>query len=96
MRTFIPPYAFVVLLTMAPAAFAYIGPGAGISVIGSLVGLLATILLAVGAVLFWPFRRWWKKMRAAKVSANEEDGELSATLQQTPAEPTAVDNGTPR
>ena len=40
----------LLLLTIsASPAAAYIGPGAGISVLGSLLGILATIVVAIGA-----------------------------------------------
>ncbi|MDJ0652677.1 MAG: hypothetical protein QNJ40_00875 [Xanthomonadales bacterium] len=61
------------LATVAAPAAAYIGPGAGISVIGSLLGLLATIVVAIGAILFWPVRRMLKrrKQRAAQAEGPE-------------------------
>lgn len=52
------------LLLFAPgAALAYIGPGAGISLLGSVVGVVVTILVAIGAILLWPLRRMMKKRR---------------------------------
>ena len=73
MRSFtLLPY-FLVLMAMAPFASAYIGPGSGISVIGSLLGLLVTIFLAVGAILFWPLRRMLKKKRMQQEAANGLD-----------------------
>lgn len=61
-----------VLITAAPMAMAYIGPGSGISVIGSLLGLLATILLALGAIALFPFRRMMKKRAQAQAGETEE------------------------
>lgn len=55
---------FVTLLTAGPV-FAYIGPGAGISVLGSLLGILGTIVVAIGAILFWPIRKMLKRRKAA-------------------------------
>jgi len=45
------------LLVLASPALAYIGPGAGISVVGSLLSILATFFVAIGAILFWPLRK---------------------------------------
>jgi membrane protein implicated in regulation of membrane protease activity len=61
----------MVLLMLAPvsAALAYIGPGAGISVLGSLLGILATFFVAIGAILFWPLRKWSKRRKARRLSA---------------------------
>ena len=57
----------LLLLTLSaiPAA-AYIGPGAGISVLGSLLGILATIFVAIGVILFWPIKKLMKRRKAKK------------------------------
>lgn len=57
--------AVVALLSSAPA-FAYIGPGAGVSFLGSLWALLVGIVLALGAVLFWPIRYLIRRARRGK------------------------------
>jgi protein-S-isoprenylcysteine O-methyltransferase Ste14 len=57
----------IFLLTSTSAA-AYIGPGAGISVLGSLLGILGTIVVAIGAILFWPIRKMMKRRKAASSS----------------------------
>lgn len=54
---------FVLLILLAVPATAYIGPGAGISVLGSLLGILATIVVAIGAIVMWPLRKLLKKKR---------------------------------
>jgi len=50
------------LLVSLPA-HAYIGPGAGISVLGGLLGIITTVLVAIGAILFWPIRKMLKKKK---------------------------------
>ncbi|MFT4518051.1 MAG: type VI protein secretion system component VasK [Halioglobus sp.] len=75
MRLFQRFSIFLTLMVLAPFASAYIGPGSGISVVGSLLGLLVTILLAFGAVLLWPYRRMMKK-RLQK--AEDEEGSLDS------------------
>lgn len=49
-----------------PAA-AYIGPGAGLSLLGALWGVLAAIVAALLFLLFWPLRRLLR--RRANASA---------------------------
>ncbi|MFB6264261.1 MAG: hypothetical protein ABEL76_11645 [Bradymonadaceae bacterium] len=39
------------------AVLGYIGPGPGLSLIGALIGLIVTIVSAIGAVLLWPIRK---------------------------------------
>jgi len=55
------------LLTItAGQALAYIGPGAGISVVGSLLSIVATFFVAIGAVLFWPVRKFMKRRKSRR------------------------------
>lgn len=49
------------MLIMVLPAYAYIGPGAGIPILGSVIGLIVTVLLVIGAILIWPIRRILKK-----------------------------------
>jgi hypothetical protein len=56
----------VVALTFATPVAAYIGPGAGISVMGSLLNTLIVVVLAFLAILLWPLRLLWRKLRARK------------------------------
>jgi uncharacterized membrane protein len=55
----------------AGAAGAYVGPGAGISLVGALYGLVSALVIAIGVVLLWPIRR---VMRHFKGRAEAEDG----------------------
>jgi len=64
--------AILLLLVVSPVAMAYIGPGAGISVLGSLLGILGTIVVAIGAIIFWPVRKFLKRKKQAKAAAGEE------------------------
>lgn len=54
------------LFALPDIALAYIGPGAGITFIGALIGLVLAVLSAVSFILFWPVRRVWKRMKARK------------------------------
>ena len=53
-------------------ALAYIGPGAGISFIGSLFSTLMVVVLAVGAILLWPLRYAWRRVRRLAREANAD------------------------
>jgi membrane protein implicated in regulation of membrane protease activity len=71
-------FVTLALLITAPAAFAYIGPGAGISLVSSVLGILGAIFLGLFAVLAWPVRRMLKRRKAAREAAEgaamESDG----------------------
>jgi hypothetical protein len=56
--------AGLIALWAGPAA-AYIGPGAGITMLGALWGVIVAVALALGAVLFWPIRILLRKRRKA-------------------------------
>ena len=44
-------------LFAATPAFAYVGPGAGLSLLGALWGVVAAVVLALAFVVIWPVRR---------------------------------------
>ncbi len=51
------------MILLSSQAFAYIGPGAGIPIIGSLLGMVVTVVLVIAAILFWPIRKILKKKK---------------------------------
>lgn len=72
-------------------ALAYVGPGAGISLLGALWGVIVAVVLAVGMVLFWPLRIMLRKRKAAKAAAESAGeastaGASSADNRQAPAD----------
>jgi hypothetical protein len=72
-------------LFLPTAALAYIGPGAGASLAGSLFGVLAAIGVALGVVLFWPLRLMYKKIRGNKSVAQNADSDEAADSASTSA-----------
>lgn len=69
--------ALLVSMLLVTPSVAYIGPGAGISVLGSVLGILATIFVAIGAIVFWPIRKFLKRKKAVRGSADEATVESS-------------------
>lgn len=71
--------SFVAVLTglLIPAtAFAYVGPGVGLSALGTIFALLAAFCLAVIGFIWYPIRRVIRKRRAqdsASVSADQSE-----------------------
>jgi flagellar biogenesis protein FliO len=59
----------IVILVVAGAIFmpatatAYVGPGAGLSAIGSLLALIAAIVLAIVGFLWYPLKRIMNKRK---------------------------------
>ncbi len=66
-----------VIAVTAPA-HAYVGPGAGVSLLGAAFGLIAAIGLALGVVVFWPLRRFLKSRKRRAVAEGTEANTASA------------------
>ena len=74
------------LICFAGSASAYVGPGAGITVIGALWGLIAGVAVAIGVILFWPIRMMLRKRKANKEALVEDaDSEQEAAAGTTQA-----------
>lgn len=57
------------VLLIAGPALAYVGPGAGITMLGALWGVLVALVLALGAVLYLPIRTVLRKRRQRRPEA---------------------------
>jgi len=69
-------FGLCVLLLIAglpSAALAYIGPGAGVTMLGALWGVLAAIVLTIVGLLYWPIRAALRRRK--KTPANLERSE---------------------
>jgi hypothetical protein len=60
------------LATQAGTALAYIGPGAGITAIGTAIALVGAIVLAIVGFVWYPIKRLRAKLRERK---NREQGD---------------------
>ena len=67
-------------------AMAYVGPGAGLSIVGSLLAFFAAIIVGIFGFLWFPIRRVLRKRKQAREQASSE----SQSVQDTPGgEPSA-------
>ena len=57
-------------------ALAYVGPGAGLTLLGALWGLVLAIGAALAFVVLWPLRQWRKRARAERAAAQGGEGPL--------------------
>ena len=69
--------SLVSIFGLIPSANAYIGPGLGLGTVGILIGILGSIILALIAVLWYPFKRILKKIKKTKNLESEEDSNES-------------------
>lgn len=67
MQHFSLPAAVMVMLLASPGvAMAYIGPGAGITVIGTAIAFVGVLVLAIVGFLWYPIKRLLAKMKDRK------------------------------
>ena len=59
-------------MILTAGILAYVGPGAGLSALGALWGLIASLVMALGAILIWPIRFLLRKARKKKEASNEK------------------------
>ena len=67
-------FLFVLTLVMGIGqdAFAYIGPGAGLSMLGAFWGLVIAVVAALSFLILWPVRRMFKKSSATAEVENQD------------------------
>jgi uncharacterized protein HemX len=61
------------ILLVPGAAFAYVGPGAGLSLLGALWALLVAIGAAIVFVIAWPIRKMRRRKREAQAEKARQD-----------------------
>lgn len=76
-----PLVAGTFALLAATPALAYVGPGAGLSLLGALWGVIAAVVLALAFVVIWPVRRLIKRRAgpAAAPAATHRTGDRTTT-----------------
>ena len=75
--TFLAMATITALTLAATPALAYVGPGAGLSLLGAFWGLLVAILAALAFVVVYPVRRMMRarKRPAETVQADQQPAE---------------------
>lgn len=56
-------------IAFAAPALAYVGPGAGLTLLGALWGLIAAVVMSVGFIILWPFRRFLSRRHKGEGTA---------------------------
>jgi uncharacterized membrane protein YccC len=54
---------------VASPAMAYIGPGAGLTAIGTVLALIGAILLAIFGFVWYPIKRYMRKRKESRAKA---------------------------
>lgn len=59
--------AGVAVIGLTPdVAHAYMGPGLGLGFLGAVFGVIGSILLGIAAIIWYPIKRLWRKLRRKK------------------------------
>ena len=74
------------LLLTGGQAFAYIGPGLGLGIIGVLVGVGAAIVLTLFGIIWYPLKRLLGKKRAANNDVEQAESAEWKGAANDPAE----------
>lgn len=61
----------IIVICLPQTAFAYIGPGTGLSAIGSILAVLAGIVVAFLGFLWYPIKRLFGKTKSKEPDQNK-------------------------
>ena len=70
----------------ASPAFAYVGPGAGLTLLGALWGLILAVVVSVGFILLWPIRRMMRRNRRAAGDQQAADDDPTHSMLTNPSD----------
>lgn len=65
--------SLAIISVTPPVAHAYVGPGAGITLIGALLGVVAAVGLAIAGILLWPVRSFLRRLKSKDKLKSEID-----------------------
>lgn len=63
----------ILVFTVAEPALAYIGPGMGLGFIGSLLGVIAAVFVAIFGFVWYPIKRMMKNKRSAEKADDDDE-----------------------
>jgi hypothetical protein len=71
----------------APAAFAYVGPGAGLGVLGAMLAIFAAVLATIVGLVLWPVRMLMRRRRRNAAAHDAQAPEASSSHSSPSAAP---------
>lgn len=77
-------YISMVLSCYPATAFAYIGPGAGILLIGPMIALVSAVGIAIAMLLIWPYRAYRKRLKQKHKENEVENGGNASSAPNAP------------
>jgi hypothetical protein len=70
----------------ASPAFAYVGPGAGLTLLGALWGLILAVVVSVGFILLWPIRRMMRRNKRVTGDQQAMDDDPTHSMLSNPSD----------
>lgn len=64
------------LLVLAAPAHAYVGPGAGIGLLGTLAALVGAVILLLAGFIWYPVKRMMKRKKSHAGAIDEEKSDV--------------------
>lgn len=61
--------ATLIVSCFAPNALAYVGPGAGLGILGAILAVIAAVLASVVGLVLWPIRRYLRRRKEPQTKA---------------------------
>jgi ABC-type sulfate transport system permease component len=74
--------ALAAVATMPATSFAYFGPGAGVTMLGALWGVILAVAFALFAFLAWPIRALLRRRKKAAAEAAASGGAAAPEAQR--------------
>ena len=74
----VPIVAAGMALILQSPAYAYVGPGLGLSTIGTILAFLAAVFFAIVGFIWYPVKRMRRRRQEAKAAKMAESGETPA------------------
>ena len=71
------------MIAIPSTVFAYVGPGAGLSIIGSLLAFVSAIVVGILGFLWFPIRRMMRKRKQAREAEQGAEETSSNADEQT-------------
>ncbi|MCP4598047.1 hypothetical protein [Neptuniibacter sp.] len=73
-------YLLIALTFLATPASAYLGPGMGAGAFGVFLGIIASLFIAIFAIVWYPLKRYLKKRKQANTEEENpgNDGDCKA------------------
>ena len=70
LKSFMKTFILLIMLLFPLSAWAYVGPGAGVGTITVVLGVIASVFLAIVGIFWYPLKRFIKKLKG---SGNNQD-----------------------